>query len=92
MTLLNAAVGRYRPAFVGLGLAAVALALTMLAPADSLAVACGTEFDYYSDASYSQWVGAVAYTPSECGCSLYSLGTTTQYVRLGRAYCLPPPR
>lgn len=91
MNTLEKVVRRRRSALVGLGLAAVALGLALFLPAESLAISCGTEFDYYNNAVHAKLVGVVAYTPQECGCSRYSWGTVTSYVSVGSIYCLPPP-
>lgn len=91
MAPLKVVLLRRRSALVGLGLAAVALSLALFVPTDSLAISCGTEFDYYNNAVHAKLVGVVAYTPQECGCSRYSWGTVTSYVSVGSIYCLPPP-
>jgi hypothetical protein len=40
---------------------------------------CGTQYDYYSDSSYTTLVGVRGYTDEACGCQLYGWGTMTFY-------------
>lgn len=40
---------------------------------------CGTQYDYYSDASYSTLVGVRGYTDEACGCQLYGWGSISLY-------------
>lgn len=40
---------------------------------------CGTQYDYYSDFTYSELVGVRGYTDEACGCQLYGWGSMTLY-------------
>lgn len=40
---------------------------------------CGTQYDYYSDSSYSTLVGVRGYTDEACGCQLYGWGSISLY-------------
>jgi hypothetical protein len=91
MKQLRVRVARHRSAWLGVALAAVALTAALVLPTDATAVSCGTAFAYYSDASYTELVGAVAYTPKMCGCARFAWGTVTAYLRIDGMYCLPPP-
>jgi hypothetical protein len=68
-----------RPLVVGLGLAAAALALTLLLPAESAAIPCGYQYTYYSSPSYTTIVGVYGHYPQSCGCGDFQWGTATAY-------------
>ena len=40
---------------------------------------CGTQYDYYSDATYSTLIGVRGYTDEACGCQLYGWGSLSFY-------------
>jgi hypothetical protein len=48
---------------------------------------CGTEFYYYSDATYTEVVGVWGWLPTSCGCQSYSWGTITPYRTVQDSYC-----
>lgn len=48
---------------------------------------CGTEFYYYSDASYTEVVGVYLWLPEECGCGFYHWGTITPYKTVQDSTC-----
>ena len=79
-----------RPALVGVGLAGITLALVLLLPLPSEAIACGVAYHYYSDASYITLVGWAGVLPHACGCTWYSWGTFTSYRLTGPSYCREP--
>lgn len=74
-----------------LGLAfLIALAAAFLPGLDREAEAatrCGTEFYYYSDASYTEVVGVWLWLPEACGCQSYSWGTFTPYRTVQDSTC-----
>lgn len=90
MIRLRAATGQHRSAFIGLGLVLAACALTLLLPLESSAISCGREYRYFSDSSYTWPVGGWGVRPSACGCTSYTWGTTSPWVRLGPSYCPEP--
>lgn len=49
---------------------------------------CGTEFQYYSDATYSDLVGMRGWLPyPSCGCQSYGFGDITPYKIVLDSYC-----
>ena len=49
---------------------------------------CGTEFQYYSDATYTELVGIRGWLPYEsCGCQSYGFGDFTPYKIVLDSYC-----
>jgi hypothetical protein len=49
---------------------------------------CGTEFQYYSDATYTELVGIRGWLPYEsCGCQSYGFGDFTAYKIVLDSYC-----
>lgn len=56
-------------------------------PSAAQSTRCGTEFDYYSDNTYSDIVGVRGWLPWDCGCASYSWGEVTPYRDVTDAWC-----
>lgn len=70
---------------VFLVVAGVAASLPPVAEAQTR---CGTEFQYYSDATYTELVGIRGWLPYEsCGCQSYGFGDFTAYKIVLDSYC-----
>lgn len=51
---------------------------------------CGTQYDYYSDASYTTLIGVRGYTYEACGCQLYGWGSLSFYRTFSEVGCRRP--
>ena len=83
-------VPRGRKAVVALVLVfVVTAAVAALVPAPAEAqTRCGTEFQYYSDASLTELVGIRGWLPYEsCGCQFYTWGVITVHKVVLDSYC-----
>ena len=68
--------------------AVAALVGGALAPSPSEAgTRCGTEFQYYSDATYTELVGVRGWLPEECGCQFYTWGSLSVYKLTEDSWC-----
>lgn len=80
-----------RVAFLLLGLALVLGLAVALVPGTAgtaeASTRCGTEFYYYSDATYTDVVGVYLWLPEECGCGFYSWGEITPYKTVQDSTC-----
>lgn len=56
-------------------------------PSDAQTTRCGTEFDYYSDGTYSCVAGVRGWLPLDCGCASYGWGSVTPYRDVTNAWC-----
>ena len=67
----------------------VAAGVAALTPAPAEAsTRCGTEFQYYSDATYTELVGMRGWLPyPSCGCQSYGFGEITIYKIVLDSYC-----
>lgn len=67
----------------------VTAAVAALVPAPAEAqTRCGTELQYYSDATYTELVGMRGWLPyPSCGCQSYGFGTITPYKLVFDSYC-----
>lgn len=72
---------------VSLLLAALTVALTLAVPAPASADRCGTEFYYYSDATYTEVVGVWGWLPYHCNCQSYMWGEITPYKEVRDSWC-----
>ena len=78
--------GRVRLAV--LVIAALATTFAAYTPAPSQAqTRCGTEFDYYSDETFTDLVGVRGWLPDSCGCQSYSWGSTTVFRIVTDSFC-----
>jgi hypothetical protein len=70
-----------------LALVGLAVILGFAAPEPAAADRCGTEFIYYSDASFTEVVGVRGWLPYECNCQFYSWGSITGFSEVVDSYC-----
>ncbi len=79
---------RFRKTLLGLG-ALAAILVVFLLPAESSEARfrCGTKMTFFSDATLSQIVGVLEYTPMRCGCVLNTWGQLTPYRALEDTSC-----
>lgn len=69
-----------------LALAALAGGVILPPPAEA-AAKCGTEWRFYSDATYSQLVGIRGWTSEACGCEFYTSGSFSIYREDVTSWC-----
>ncbi|HET9225869.1 MAG TPA: hypothetical protein VFR31_04340 [Thermoanaerobaculia bacterium] len=74
-------------AAVVLTLTALATVLVLAFPETASADRCGTEFLYFSDASYSEVVGIRGWLPYSCNCQFYTWGEITIYKVVQDSWC-----
>lgn len=72
---------------VVLALMALATVLVLAFPKTASADRCGTEFIYYSDASFSEVVGVRGWLPYSCNCQFYSWGSLSTYSEVQDSWC-----
>lgn len=68
-------------------LVALATVLVLATPEPAAADRCGTEFIYYSDATYTEVVGVRGWLPYSCNCQSYSWGSISIYREVTDSYC-----
>jgi hypothetical protein len=89
MSILKLGPARRAPRFLLLltELAISAAALTAGQPVGAQIERCGHEIDYYSDATFTHFVGMQTWLPTNCACQYFHSGTFTSFRIITTSIC-----